>query len=157
MTTQQQYTTNATPNITPITNLGATTINIHIHINSDTSIKDILPSLPSEDIVIKVEEINSSNPVIDLTSPNKPLENISSVKNMTKQGLIKGQAINNEMYLYKGLILKCVYNHKGKPTFTCHHGKNITNTHCETCTPEKYTKHRETCRRYREIIKQKTH
>ena len=69
MTTQQQYTTNATPNITPITNLGATTINIHIHINSDTSIKDILPSLPSEDIVIKVEEINSSNPVIDLTSP----------------------------------------------------------------------------------------
>ena len=131
MTTQQQPTTNTTP----ININGPTTIHINMNVNN----KDMVLELIKHHL-----EANTIS-----SSVSKHVKSIT----MTKNGLNKNLAEDGKKYMFRNQFLKCVYK-KGKPTFHCHHGANITNGHCVTCHPEKYYTHIETCRRSRELKRQ---
>ena len=135
MTTQQQPTTNTTPiNINGPIN-GPTTIHINMNVNN----KDMVLELIKHHL-----EANTIS-----SSVSKHVKSIT----MTKNGLNKNLAEDGKKYMFRNQFLKCVYK-KGKPTFHCQHGANITNGHCVTCHPEKYYTHIETCRRSRERKRQ---
>ena len=62
-------------------------------------------------------------------------------KKITKHYFKKGLIIDGQTYMFKGQFIRCIFDVRGKPTFTCKHNYNITNNSCKICEPEKYNRH----------------